>query len=51
MVYFTTFESVSCLETLVGIVICLKELIAARFKSSEPLQLLRPNGCVGAIPT
>ena len=31
---------------------CLKGLIAAEFEtSSEPLHLLRLNGCVGAIPT
>ena len=41
----------SCLETLVGHVILLKGLIAAAFKSSEPLHLLRLNGRVGAIPT
>ena len=28
-----------------------KELIAAAFESSDRLQLLRLNGCVGAIPT
>ena len=41
----------SCLETLVGHVIVLKGLIAAAFKSSELLYLLRLNGHVGAIST
>ena len=38
----------SCIETLVGHVMYLKEPIAAAFESSEPLRLLRH---VGAIPT
>ena len=41
----------SCIETLVGHVMYLKGLIAARFEGSEPLHLLRLNGCVGTIPT
>ena len=41
----------SCIETLIGHVMCLKELIAAAFKSSESLRLLKLNGHVGAIPT
>ena len=45
--YFTTFEVLSCIETLVGHVMCLKGLIAATFESSEPLHLLRLNGRVG----
>ena len=32
-------------------VMFLKGLIAAAFESSEQLQLLRPDGRVGAIPT
>ena len=40
----------SCLETLVGHVMFLKGLIAAVLESSEPLHLLRLNGCVSAIP-
>ena len=47
-VYFTTFE---CIETLVGHVMCLKELIAAAFESCELLRLLGLNGHVGAIST
>ena len=39
-VYFTTFE---CIETLVGHVMCLKELIAAAFESCELLRLLGLN--------
>ena len=38
----------SCIETLVGHVMCPKGLITATFKSSEPLHLLRLNGLVGA---
>ena len=49
--YFTTFESVSHIKTLVGHVMCLKGLIGAAFKSSELLHLLIINGHVGAIPT
>ena len=49
--YFTTFEVLSYIETLVGHVMFLKGLIAAVFESSEPLYLLRLNGRVGAIPT
>ena len=41
----------SCTETLVGHVMCLKGLIAAAFESSEPLHLLRFNGRVGTVPT
>ena len=37
----------SCIETLIDHVMCLKELIA----HSEPLSLLRLNGRVGVIPT
>ena len=39
----------SCIETLISHVMCLKGLIAARFGSSEPLHLLRVNRRVGAI--
>ena len=46
-----TLRVLSCIETLVGHVMCLKGLIAAAFESSEPLPLLRLNGHVGAIPT
>ena len=41
----------SCIETLVGHVLCLKGLIVAAFESSELLHFLRLNGRVGAIPT
>ena len=41
----------SCIETLVHHAMCLKRLICAAFESSEPLHLLRLNGCVGTIPT
>ena len=44
-VYLTTFESlIVCIKTLVGPVMCLKGLIIAAFKSSEPLHLLRLMG-------
>ena len=49
-VYFTTLRVLLRTETLVGHVMCLKGLIAAAFESSEPLRLLRLNGCIGAIP-
>ena len=50
--YFTSFEGlISCIETLVGYVMCLKGLIAVAFESSKLLHLLRLNGRVGAIPT
>ena len=46
MVYFTAFESVLLrLETLV------RRVKGATFESSEPLHLLRLNGCVDAIST
>ena len=44
--YFTTFEGLSCIETLVGHVMILKRLIAAASESSELLHLLRLNGRV-----
>ena len=48
---FCTLVHSLCIETLVGHVMCLTGLIAAEFKSSEPLHLLGLNGRVGAIPT
>ena len=49
--FLSPLRVLSCLETLVGHVMFLKGLIAAGFESSEPLDLLRLNGRVGAIPT
>ena len=50
-VYLPPLRVSSCIETLVGHVMCLKGFIAVAFESSEPLLLLRLNGCVGTIPT
>ena len=38
-VYVPSLIFVLCIETLVGHVMCPKELIAAMFNSSEPLRL------------
>ena len=47
----TPLRVLSCIETLVGHVMYLKELMAAAFVSSEWLRLLRLNGRVRAHPT
>ena len=41
----------SCIETLVEQVVCLKRLVTTVFKSSELLYLLGLNERVGTIPT
>ena len=51
VVYFITFESLIMYRDTRKIYYVSKGLIAAAFKSSEPLPLLRLNRCVGAIPT
>ena len=38
-------------NTAAGHVMCLKGLIAARFRSPELLHLLRLSGCVSTIPS
>ena len=48
-VYVTYLRVLKCIEALAEHVVCLKRLKTSAFGSSEPLLLLRLNGCVGAI--
>ena len=46
-----TLRVLQCIEALAEHVVCLKRLKISAFRSSEPLLLLRLNGCIGAILT